>query len=271
MAFTSYSDLINKQTDPTKTQTLFVVKNGRSGGAALAATGNCLRSFWIHDGTIAKGALPTTAVTHDNTNDGAIKHTLAGAGKSLALTGFLASMTPVNGYIMLLDRLASIGSLVANITSEQLTASLAVARNTGGEGNKIFIELYSASGSTATTLTVKYTNQAGVANRVSGAARIGGTGFSTAYQLIPVPLMDGDTGVRSVESVTLLATTGTAGNFGVTIAREVFQAATGVPIPTQAGFKGIATIPDQACLFFAGSFGNSVVPELIASLQLTEN
>jgi hypothetical protein len=43
-----------------------------------------------------------------------------------------------------------------------------------------------------------------------------------------VPLANGDTGVRSVESVTVLATTGTAGDFGVTIARQIASGAVGL-------------------------------------------
>jgi hypothetical protein len=37
-----------------------------------------------------------------------------------------------------------------------------------------------------------------------------------AAQMIPVPLAVGDTGVRSVVSVQLSASSGTAGNFGLT-------------------------------------------------------
>jgi len=36
-------------------------------------------------------------------------------------------------------------------------------------------------------------------------------------------LADGDTGVRSVEGVTVAATTGTAGNFGVTLFKPIFM------------------------------------------------
>jgi hypothetical protein len=42
-----------------------------------------------------------------------------------------------------------------------------------------------------------------------------------ANRFVVVPLADGDTGVRSVESVTLAATTGATGNFGVTLFKPI--------------------------------------------------
>ncbi|MBK8455647.1 MAG: hypothetical protein IPL34_20415 [Thiofilum sp.] len=270
MAFTSYSDLLNKQTDATKTQSLFAFKLNRSAGVAQGALGNAYRSAWKNDGTGGSGATPTTAATYDNTSAGCLPYALATGVNSLYLTGFMSSMASVNGAVVLYDRMAAIGGLVANVTTEQMTTGLAPARNTGGVGNKIFIEVYTSVGGTSSTLTVNYTNQAGTAGRISGATRIGGTAFGVASALIEVPLMDGDTGVQSVESVTLSATTGTAGNFGVTIMREIFNAAAGVPVITQAGFKGLATIPAGACLMLAYYNGSNITPDTFLNLQLTE-
>jgi hypothetical protein len=66
-------------------------------------------------------------------------------------------------------------------------------------------------------VTVSYTNQAGVSGRTTAVQAIGGSGNSSTGRMIFLPLQAGDTGVRSVESVTLIATTGTAGNFGVAL------------------------------------------------------
>ncbi len=72
-------------------------------------------------------------------------------------------------------------------------------------------------GTTATTVTTSYTNQAGTAGQASQATVFGGTAFREVNRAIILPLAQGDTGVRAVASVTVLATTGTAGNFGVTL------------------------------------------------------
>ena len=81
--------------------------------------------------------------------------------------------------------------------------------------------IYTAIGTTATTVTIDYTNQAGTSGRVSTATLIGSNVTSPAGSFLPIPLADGDTGVRSVQSVTLLATTGTAGNMGVVLYRPL--------------------------------------------------
>ena len=48
--------------------------------------------------------------------------------------------------------------------------------------------------------------------------------FAGESRVIPLALQDGDTGVQSVQSVTVLATTGTAGNFGIVIAKPILYA-----------------------------------------------
>ena len=70
------------------------------------------------------------------------------------------------------------------------------------------------------TVTAKYTNQAGTANQVTQAAAFG-AGCESIRQIIELPLASGDYGVRSVESITLSATSGTAGNVGVTLAKPL--------------------------------------------------
>ena len=74
-------------------------------------------------------------------------------------------------------------------------------------------------GATGTTVTASYTNQAGTAGQTTVATVFGGTNFQLASQLLELPLAAGDSGVRAVANVNLVATTGTAGNFGVTLAK----------------------------------------------------
>jgi hypothetical protein len=93
-----------------------------------------------------------------------------------------------------------------------------------------YVEVYSQVGTTATTLTASYTNDAGTAGRTSPAVTFGGTGFRAPPSLLPIPLAAGDRGVKSVETVTLAATTGTAGNFGITLLRFI----TIIPVVTRS-------------------------------------
>ncbi|MGA1350948.1 MAG: hypothetical protein ACO31B_07405 [Burkholderiaceae bacterium] len=118
------------------------------------------------------------------------------------------------------------------------------------------ITIYTAVGSTATTITATYTNQAGTGSRVTPTVVFGGTGFREVDRLFLLPLQEGDTGVRSVESVTIAASTGTAGNFGVTLFRPLYVLcndelsgviSTGFITGKNAG--GVPVIENDACLF----------------------
>lgn len=127
--------------------------------------------------------------------------------------------TSVNGSggLILIDLLNVSGGLNGTLTTAQTTnlPTAALTRYTSGEGVMAGIVIYTAIGSTATTVTISYTNQAGTPGRTSTATAIGATNFREAGILIPIPLQAGDTGVRSIESLTLAASTATVGNFGV--------------------------------------------------------
>ena len=74
--------------------------------------------------------------------------------------------------------------------------------------------------------------------------------------MIVLPLQAGDTGVKSVESVTLAATTGTAGNLGVLLFKPLtmlwsttFDASSMVDAVSTGGMVGTFNeIVDDACL-----------------------
>jgi hypothetical protein len=119
------------------------------------------------------------------------------------------------------DILNHSGGLNGTVTGVQTTnlPTAALSRYTSGEGVMAAIQIYTQIGATATTITVSYTNQAGTAGRISKAMVFGNTGNREAGVMIPIMLADGDTGVRSVENVNIVATTGTAGSFGIVLFR----------------------------------------------------
>lgn len=173
------------------------------------------------------GSAPTTATACNNGTTGAITWERLGLHSAPTKVRRLAFLdakqvntgTASNTGALLIDRLSHQGGLSAIVTTAQTTnlPTAALTRHTSGEGVMIALELYSIIGTTATTVTVSYTNQAGTAGQITYATAFGGTGNRAAGLMLILPLADGDTGVRSVESVTVLATTGTAGNFGVTL------------------------------------------------------
>lgn len=110
----------------------------------------------------------------------------------------------------LCDRLWHNSGITITSTSAQTVNSVAwPARDengsTNGEGVFIGVEVSGATGAGTPTITISYTNQAGTAGRT--ATNIPATIASTvAGSFIPIGLQAGDTGVRSVQSVTLSAT-----------------------------------------------------------------
>jgi hypothetical protein len=149
------------------------------------------------------------------------------------------------------------GTVVGEQTAGARLPSPLLSRNADGKGNMVGLEIYTAIGSTNTQYTLKYTNQAGTANQISQSGSIGGTNNMEAGRIIIVPWAAGDTGVRIVTSVSLNASTVTAGNFGVTIFKPLLM----VPMVTLGGLSTaynsllgmggfLPAIPNDACLFW---------------------
>jgi hypothetical protein len=199
-------------------------KNNRVAGVATAQVAGMPQSLWRYDGQRpTAGVVPGTVGTNPTrATDGAIGQTNPTAPNKLYLVSAESSFKDRVGA-QLMDRLMEMSGLSGTVTTPQVITSGTVSRYTGAEsaGNEIWLEIYTIIGATPTTITASYTNQAGTAGQTTVAAVFGGTSFREAHRLIRLPFQSGDTGVQSVESVTLAGTTGTAGDFGVTIMRPI--------------------------------------------------
>lgn len=120
---------------------------------------------------------------------------------------------------LLIDRLVHSGGLSGIVTGAQTTnlPTAALTRYATGAGVRAALEIYTTIGTSGTTFTASYTNEAGTAGRTTTPMQIGSTGYTNSGVFIPFKLQAGDTGVRSVESVTLAGSTGVAGDFGVVL------------------------------------------------------
>lgn len=205
-------------------------------------------------------AVPTASVAYDRTSDRAINGSVPNGGTGrLSILG--ARMNPSGAaglMVMLVDLLNISGGLDATLTTTQTTnlPTAALTRSTSGEGVFAALMIHSTIGATATTVTCSYTNSAGTSGRTTTAMIFGGSGQTAAGTLVRLPLQAGDTGVRSVESVTLAATTGTVGNFGVCLYRPLammvlndVEGAHVVDCVSSGRMVGqFAEVPDDACL-----------------------
>jgi hypothetical protein len=146
------------------------------------------------------------------------------------------------------DRLVTTSGLIGNSAGTQTINSEALTRYTNGEGVTPWIEWYSATGATLANFTLTYTNDSGATNQTAPAQSFVQT--PAAGQMLPIAL-NGSDGIRVAESLTLSVSTGTAGNFGITLMKRLLT----IPLPLansaasmDAFAAGLQKIEDSACL-----------------------
>jgi hypothetical protein len=190
------------------------------------------------------GVVPTSATT------GAIAFSDAGGGNTSYLARLQAMGTTQPLAIVLADRLYhSSGFSGTNTGVQSVTSPPPLTRPTiPAPNNELWIEWYTATGSNQVNLTVSYTDQAGNPQTTTFAFQAS----PVIGQMQPVPLTAGSTGVRSITSVQLSGSTGTAGNFGLTILRRLGEvvcmvAASGDNLDAFA--LGLPAVNTSACLF----------------------
>lgn len=195
-----------------------------------AAAGQ-FQSLWRATGQPGQGAIPTTAAVCDNTLTGAM--------------GFTQQTDPMTSYgawanavcsnaavtIEIHDRLMHRGGLVGNVATSQTvdldihanlsTSNLDVRKGSADYSDiQWWLEWYTDTGSTAVTITVNVTYNDGSSGNLTSISL---PATRRAASMIPlngfIPAAQSGLYIRDVNTVQLSATTGTAGNFGVTATR----------------------------------------------------
>lgn len=163
-------------------------------------------------------ATPTSSVACDKTSDRAINTFIAdgGSGRLSVLGGRFNPSGTSGVMLMLVDILNISGGMSGIVTGSQTTGlpTAALTRYTDGVGVHAAIIGHVSIGATVTTVRATYTNQSGTGSRITTATEIGANYRDPGF-LIRLPLQAGDTGMRSVEDINIVATTGTAGNIGI--------------------------------------------------------
>lgn len=244
MALSTLAALLAAKASPT--QNISTAKLGQ------LPTGTHWNSQW----TVANptGVAPTTGAVPTNTTVGAIGQVNKSAGEQRAwLRKFAIGYGGIasGGVVALVDRLSHMGGLSGTGAGAQTVNTAALTRSTAG-ADFAAVEIYTDIGATGSTYTCSYTSDVG-AGKTSPVATIGGAGFLTAKTMLIMPLAAGDTLVKSVESLTLSGTTGTVGNFGVTL----FKVLGMLPWTSALSYQHrgdpelgypMPVIPDGACL-----------------------
>ena len=192
---------------------------------------NSYCSLWRATGQPGQGAIPTVVATCNNTTVGTIGFNQQ-TSPSTSYGAYLEIATSNAAMTMELhDRLANMGGLNGTLTTAQsvnldLNTLLATDNIDTRKGDANYsdvqwwLEWYTATGGTAVTATIVVTYNDGTTGNLSvlslAAAR-------QASHMIPlnslIPSAQSGKFIRGIVSVTLSATTGTAGNFGVTVTR----------------------------------------------------
>ena len=170
-------------------------------------------SLWSLGGSPGAGSFDTTlnGVVLSSTSalvNGQIPHYNPGSGN--AYLARLSARATQPGVLMLLDRLWHNGGYTITSTSAQNSTTPTwpardVAGSTNGDGVLLAMEISAATGAGTPTITVAYTNSGGTGSRsaTNVIATVASSAIGATYF---IGLQAGDTGVRSVQSVTLSAT-----------------------------------------------------------------
>ncbi len=246
MAIDSYDKYVKAL--PTS-QRIWCAKNSYSGSSGSA---------WVSLWTVNPGAGTgpgTTAAICNNTTTGSLAYTAASGANTLYLTRMALSSNVQGGIAYgLADRLMHVGGLSGTVTSAQtvgldLTNSAFNTRRGRSDYTSVqyFFEHYVSTGTTSVTATVTYTNTAGVSGQTTNLAW---SSTQSAARLTPIYTLNGDV-IRSIESVTLSASTGTAGNFGITAMRMLGVAdISNVILPSNQDWSvlGMPPLANDCCL-----------------------
>jgi hypothetical protein len=167
-------------------------------------------SFWGLGGFPPAGSFDTTlnGVTLTSPVTGQLPFTDPASGN--AYLARLQAVSNFPGTLILADRLWHNGGYTITSTSAQNSTTPTwpardVAGSTNGDGVLLACEISADTGAGTPTITVGYTNQSGTASRSATNIVATESAGTTTNFFYPIGLQAGDTGVQSLQSVTLSA------------------------------------------------------------------
>lgn len=220
-------------------------------------------SLWRATGQPAQGAVPTTAaVCNESLTGGFVIPQQTDPIKSYLLY-MEAAMSNASQTLELHDRLMHMGGLSGTVTTAQtvnldLDANLATDDLTDRIGDSDYsdvqwwMEWYTATGGTAVTATVNVTYSDGSTGNLSAISLAATRPASYMINLNVYRPAAVTAYIRDINSVTLSATTGTAGNFGFTATRlrgSLFCPIVNAKFSANWADIPVSEVPQSACLF----------------------
>ena len=224
---------------------------------ANAAAGQFF-SLFRATGVPGQGAIPGAAAVVDHTLLGAVGFAQQTSPATSYLSFLRAATSNATMSVELHDRLAHMGGLNGTLLTAQtvgvdVTGSTNNLANRRGDANysdvSWWLEWYTDTGATASNATVNVTYDDASSGNLAVIA-VGGT--VRAGRMIPlVPAVAGRF-IRAVNNITLSASTGAAGSFGVTATRQraaVDTLVANLAQPADWAQLGLPEIFNSSCLF----------------------
>lgn len=223
--------------------------------------------------------LPTAAaatpgaswLTPTQATSGGMAFAAAAGSNSRYLGGLALGLTSV-GTLLVYDRLGHMSGLSGTSVASQTVSSgtLPTGRcDANGIGVEWFVECYVLLGVTSRTLTVTYTDDTGA------------TGLTTSVTIpanmrpgamVAIPPGTGKKAIKSIQSVILSASTGTAGDFGISAARKIH--AIPCPLISSGDVLGpidlLQPIHADTCLWIAVIVNTVTMGNIFGSITLIE-
>ena len=231
---------------------------------ANAAAGQ-YHSLWRATGQPGQGAIPTAAANCNQSTTGCLTF----SQQTAPTKSYLAYLEAASSYSAMTlevhDRLMHMGGLNGTLTTAQtvglgfngVTADNMVERIGDANYSDIqwWLEWYTATGATVTTATVAVTYSDGTTGNLTGVS-LAATRRDSFMQSLNglIPAAAAGKFIRAVNTVTLSASTGAAGNFGVTATRlrgSLFMPISNAKFSADWACLPINTIPNSACPFIA--------------------
>jgi hypothetical protein len=235
-------------------------------------------SLWRATGVPGQGAIPGAVVVNTKADTGAFTFANpVGPVRSYLARLFLQSGNGAHN-VEVHDRLSSVGGLNGTLTTAQ-TANVDVSVSTSnmvlrkGDANysdvQWWLEWYTDTGATATNATCAVTYD----DASTGNVVVALTATMRAGRMLPILSAVPGRFIRSIQTVTLTASTLTAGSFGVTATREHVDVS--IPVANKGELwnwadLGLARIHDDACLFLACMPSTTTTGVLNGSARLAQ-
>ena len=231
---------------------------------ANAAAGQ-YHSLWRATGQPGQGAIPTAAANCSQSTTGCLTFSQQTAPANSYLAYLEATSSNSAMTLEVHDRLMHMGGLNGTLTTAQtvgldfngVTANNMVERIGDANYSDIqwWLEWYTDTGATVVTATVAVTYSDGTTGNLTGVS-LAATRRASFMQSLNglIPAAAAGKFIRAVNTVTLSATTGTAGNFGVTATRlrgTLFMPIANAKFSADWANLPINTIPNSACPFIA--------------------